>query len=88
MILGSRDFTIKFFEYAKPSTKKAFKSIQEAEQIRCIKYHPSVNNIGPKIIFKIKLLHLIFSGRLASSRHKSSYIKIVSRRDEPMLCIK
>ncbi len=38
---GSRDYTIKFFEYAKPSTKKAFKSIQEAEQIRCISFHPN-----------------------------------------------
>lgn len=37
---GSRDFTIKFFEYAKPSTKKAFKSIQEAEHVRCIHFHP------------------------------------------------
>ena len=42
---GSRDYTIKFFEYAKPSTKKAFKSIQEAEQIRCIKYHPNVSMV-------------------------------------------
>lgn len=38
---GSRDYTIKFFEYAKPSTKKAFKSIQEAEQIRAISFHPN-----------------------------------------------
>jgi cleavage stimulation factor subunit 1 len=38
---GSRDYTIKFFEYAKPSTKKAFKSIQEAEQIRCVNFHPN-----------------------------------------------
>lgn len=37
---GSRDYTIKFFEYAKPSTKKAFKSIQEAEQLRCLSFHP------------------------------------------------
>ncbi len=38
---GSRDFTVKFFEYAKPSTKKAFKHIQEAEQIRSICFHPN-----------------------------------------------
>lgn len=38
---GSRDYTIKFFEYAKPSTKKAFKSIQEAEQVRCLSFHPA-----------------------------------------------
>lgn len=41
LVSGSRDYTIKFFEYAKPSTKKAFKSIQEAEQIRCISFHPN-----------------------------------------------
>lgn len=41
LVSGSRDYTIKFFEYAKPSTKKAFKSIQEAEQIRVIKFHPN-----------------------------------------------
>lgn len=38
---GSRDYTIKFFEYAKPSTKKAFKCIQEAEQIRSMSFHPN-----------------------------------------------
>lgn len=41
LVSGSRDYTIKFFEYAKPSTKKAFKSIQEAEQIRSISFHPN-----------------------------------------------
>lgn len=41
LVSGSRDYTIKFFEYAKPSTKKAFKSIQEAEQIRNICFHPN-----------------------------------------------
>jgi len=41
LVSGSRDYTIKFFEYAKPSTKKAFKSIQEAEQIRCLSFHPN-----------------------------------------------
>mgnify|MGYP001810526119 CR=1 FL=1 len=38
---GSRDYTVKFFEYAKPSTKKAFRCIQEAEQIRALSFHPS-----------------------------------------------
>jgi cleavage stimulation factor subunit 1 len=38
---GSRDCTVKFFEYSKPSVKKAFKSIQEAAEVRCISYHPS-----------------------------------------------
>jgi cleavage stimulation factor subunit 1 len=37
---GSRDYTVKFFEYAKPSTKKAFKCIQEVEPVRCLSFHP------------------------------------------------
>ncbi|RNA37021.1 cleavage stimulation factor subunit 1 [Brachionus plicatilis] len=41
LVSGSRDYTVKFFEYAKPSTKKAFKTIQESEQIRCISFHPN-----------------------------------------------
>jgi cleavage stimulation factor subunit 1 len=38
---GSRDFTVKFFEYTKPSTKKAFRTISEAEPVRCINFHPN-----------------------------------------------
>jgi cleavage stimulation factor subunit 1 len=41
LVSGSRDYTIKFFEYAKPSTKKAFKTIQETEQVRCVSFHPN-----------------------------------------------
>ena len=38
---GSKDFSIKFFEYSKPSVKKAYKSIQEAAPVRCLSFHPS-----------------------------------------------
>lgn len=38
---GSRDFTVKFFEYTKPSIKKAFRTISEAEPVRCISFHPN-----------------------------------------------
>ncbi|KAK3581409.1 hypothetical protein CHS0354_016268 [Potamilus streckersoni] len=38
---GSRDYSIRFFEYSKPSVKKAYKSIQEAAEIRCLNFHPS-----------------------------------------------
>ncbi|KAK2165794.1 hypothetical protein LSH36_45g07027 [Paralvinella palmiformis] len=38
---GSKDFSVKFFEYSKPSVKKAFKSIQEAAEVRCLNFHPS-----------------------------------------------
>ncbi|XP_067658895.1 cleavage stimulation factor subunit 1-like [Haliotis asinina] len=38
---GSTDFSIRFFEFSKPSVKKAYKSMQEAAQVRCINFHPS-----------------------------------------------
>ncbi|XP_050413366.1 cleavage stimulation factor subunit 1 [Patella vulgata] len=38
---GSKDYSIKFFEYSKPSVKKAYKSIQEVSPVRCISFHPS-----------------------------------------------
>lgn len=38
---GSKDYSIKFFEFSKPSVKKAYKSIQEAAEVRCIDFHPS-----------------------------------------------
>ncbi|PVD36840.1 hypothetical protein C0Q70_03830 [Pomacea canaliculata] len=38
---GSKDFSIRFFEYSKPSVKKAFRSVQEAAPVRCMSFHPS-----------------------------------------------
>lgn len=38
---GSTDYSIRFFEYSKPSVKKAYKSIQEAAPVRCLSFHPS-----------------------------------------------
>ncbi|KAK0061200.1 cleavage stimulation factor subunit 1 [Biomphalaria pfeifferi] len=38
---GSDDFSIRFFEYSKPSVKKAFKSIQEVSELTQISFHPS-----------------------------------------------
>nr|KAF6471023.1 hypothetical protein HJG59_003439 [Molossus molossus] len=36
---GSRDYTLKLFDYSKPSAKRAFKYIQEAEMLRSISFH-------------------------------------------------
>lgn len=41
LISGSRDFTVKLFDFSKPSVKRAFKTIQEAEVVRCMSIHPS-----------------------------------------------
>lgn len=41
LVSGSRDFTIKLFDYSKASVKKAFKTITDADQIRCMAFHPT-----------------------------------------------
>lgn len=38
---GGDDYTLKFFEFAKPSVKRAFQSIQEVVPVRCLAFHPS-----------------------------------------------
>uniref|UniRef100_A0A8C4NLG3 Cleavage stimulation factor subunit 1 n=1 Tax=Eptatretus burgeri TaxID=7764 RepID=A0A8C4NLG3_EPTBU len=38
---GSRDFTLKMFDYSKPSVKRACRCLQEAEPLRCLAFHPS-----------------------------------------------
>ncbi|XP_070560388.1 cleavage stimulation factor subunit 1-like [Ptychodera flava] len=38
---GSKDYTVKFFDYSKPSVKRASRSIQETELVRCLSFHPS-----------------------------------------------
>jgi cleavage stimulation factor subunit 1 len=41
LVSGSRDFTIKLFDYSKTSVKKAFRTITDADQIRCMSFHPT-----------------------------------------------
>ncbi|CAG5103809.1 Similar to CSTF1: Cleavage stimulation factor subunit 1 (Homo sapiens) [Cotesia congregata] len=41
LVSGSRDFTIKLFDYSKASVKKAYRTINDADQIRCLSFHPS-----------------------------------------------
>ena len=38
---GSKDCTIRLFDYSKPSVKRAYRVIQEVAPIRCIYFHPS-----------------------------------------------
>lgn len=42
---GSKDFTVKLFEYSKPSVKKASTTLTDCEQIRCISFHPGGNHM-------------------------------------------
>lgn len=37
---GSQDMTIKFYDYARATAKRAHKTIQEASPIRCFTFHP------------------------------------------------
>ncbi|CAB0031431.1 unnamed protein product [Trichogramma brassicae] len=41
LVSGSRDFTVKLFDYSKASVKKAFRTITDADQIRCLSFHPT-----------------------------------------------
>ena len=38
---GSKDCTVKFFDYSKPSAKRSYRAIQEVAGIRCLNFHPS-----------------------------------------------
>jgi len=38
---GSRDLTVKLFDFSKAAAKKAFKTLTDADQIRCMSFHPS-----------------------------------------------
>lgn len=38
---GSDDCTVKFFDFSKPSVKRAVKTINEAYPVRCLSLHPS-----------------------------------------------
>jgi cleavage stimulation factor subunit 1 len=37
---GSCDNTVKFYDYSKPSVKKAYRSLMEVASVRCLTYHP------------------------------------------------
>ncbi|KAK3740944.1 hypothetical protein QZH41_017794, partial [Actinostola sp. cb2023] len=41
LVSGSKDCTIKLFDISKPSVKKAYRAIQEAEVINSMSFHPS-----------------------------------------------
>ncbi len=49
---GSRDFTVKLFDYSKASAKKAARSLSDADPITSISFHPSgdflaASTLGP-----------------------------------------
>lgn len=38
---GSRDCTVKFFDYSKPSVKRSYRVITDVVGINCLHFHPS-----------------------------------------------
>lgn len=38
---GSRDCSVKLFDYSKTSVKKAFRTITDADQVKCLSFHPA-----------------------------------------------
>ena len=38
---GSKDCTVKLFDYSKPSAKRAYNIIQEVAPVHCLHFHPS-----------------------------------------------
>jgi len=41
LVSGSRDFTVRLFDYSRTSVKKAYRVINESDQIQAISIHPS-----------------------------------------------
>lgn len=43
LISGSLDYSIKLYDFTKPSVKRALKTISEAAEVRCLAIHPTGN---------------------------------------------
>ena len=69
LVSGSRDYTIKFFEYAKPTTKKSFRSITEVEHIRCLHFHPSGDWLAVGTQHPVTRLYDVETGQCFVSTH-------------------
>ena len=52
LISGSKDYTIKIFDWSRSSAKKAQHTIQEVEWIRCLSLHPSGDWLVGKFLAK------------------------------------
>ena len=68
---GSRDCTVKLFDYSKVSAKKASRTICDAAHIETISFHPNgtkeFNNNGPLYICRKKLVWKQFTANLHSN---------------------
>lgn len=54
---GSKDFTIKFFDFSNPSVKKAQRSLPEASPIKTLHFHPSGDYLTVGTHQKTRMLH-------------------------------
>ena len=59
LISGSKDYTVKVFDWSKSSAKKAIKTIQEVEWVRCLGLHPTGDwLVGKTHSRKYSLVHV------------------------------
>ena len=81
LISGSKDYTIKVFDWSRSSAKKAQHTIQEVEWIRCLSLHPSGDWLVGKIVSDSPLLMVFQWARSIQRFDFTIYIRLlVSRR--------
>jgi WD40 repeat protein len=51
---GSKDFSVKLFDYSKASAKKAARTLSDSEQINSISFHPSGKQCFQMVYFQTK----------------------------------
>ena len=71
---GSKDCTVKFFDYSKPSVKRSYRAIQEVASVNCLNFHPSGDYmlVGTEQS-TCELVYALFSVNLFSSPHPHTH---------------
>ena len=86
---GGQDMFVKMFDYSKPATKKAFKSIQEPWPIHCVRFHPGgdfllVSTFHPIIrLYDIRTLECFVSSS-ANDHHAGPVNEVCWSNDAKM----
>ena len=80
LISGSKDYTIKIFDWSRSSAKKAQHTIQEVEWIRCLSLHPSGDWLVGKFFSHFRNVHianmiLVFVGHINFGKNKIARAK-------------
>ncbi|CAG5099070.1 Oidioi.mRNA.OKI2018_I69.XSR.g16223.t1.cds [Oikopleura dioica] len=91
LISGSKDYTIKVFDWSRSSAKKAQHTIQEVEWIRCLSLHPSgdwlvVGTQHPTIRFYDLHTTSCFTSPVQRDHHRGPITTIHHSTDAKMFC--